>query len=413
MIVRNNTSNSYVTRTSAQMKLKTNEIGTSKKQSFERPHDILLGNTNKLGEIRYTSSARSATNYIAMLDHASSSLGLMKDNVQKMIDTCSKAIYQTNLTQNDLNILNLQFQNQKANLDQIANSSIYYNTSLLNMNAPLQFVDTNGNNIQITIPDMRNATSPIGNPGLNDLTIQTPCLQADLMFAIGDGNNPPGGPGANVLAALGNFSGQSSLLYKLANEINNALAANTPGANIYARINWAALNLTPAEQAAGQALMQNVQFQNDIDTAMMNANLLGNGNNTALFDIINTATDPANAHIYLNQQYVVEQTDDLLITSPNYLPVVMQRLNSTMSYIISAENGASQQIDLLEKVRDNYYDYKDYCSEKTKEYLDTDTLSAAEELSNLKNSKALLADVSRNDNMHSFQKAKEIIMLQV
>lgn len=379
-----NTFRRVTQNTKLQMSVVSKEMSTGRKVSFEKSADIILGGIHKINHLMYKAAGSGVNSVISLLHQSQNSLNEMSNLVQELHRMCVYAGAQ-NLPQSELNVLETIFQTQIQNLDQIATTAKYGDIPLLD-GTPLQITTPDGDPMDITIPNMTNAASPINHPGPNDPHIRTPCTAQEFLDEIPVDND---GDHINVLDNIKTFSGGDSFLYIVANQIDKAFTTGLADAgHEYATciaqlqgLNWDAL-LRPSEAADARALIANPAFSTDPGNTIFTAiGSIGTGSpqDEALYITLERAITLQ----YIPANYVAQKSDGLSISSPDNLYAVVERLKLTTNYIIDAQSRVNNQIRYMEGVRIRYYEHADQSGENTAKYFETDILAASSRLNSL------------------------------
>ena len=366
------------------------EMATGKRTQFSGPKDIIVGDIYKTQHLTYKRADAGLRSSVQLLNQASIAINEMSGILKEMQNLFLSASTQ-NMSAAQLATMDSAFQSQIQQLEQIANSTTYANLSLLNgTNAsPLAINLPGGNSLDINIANMTNKASPVGNPGASDLQINFPCTLAQFNAAI---NKPVGAP-VDVLANIKTFSGASSLLYVVANQINegfNAGLAAAPGDESAAcvaylqAVNWNNL-LTPDQALAAVMLMGNEGFLANDGVSRISAgiNVLAMGGNTQDAELLIAVLA---AIELLPAEYVTQQSPALSIGSSDYFTAVAERLQSASYYFASAQSGVCAQIQYIEGLRNIYNTYSDEYGDTANRYSEVDIVDSSRRLAELTSS---------------------------
>jgi len=379
-----NTSKSCVQSTTRRISTISKEISYGNRITFSNSADIIIGNINYTNYLTYKSADQGLKSTISLLNHSQIALAEMHDAAQELHRLYISATTET-LSQNELNILERAFQTQINNLDQIATIAKYGSFSLLDgsldSKSPLQINTPGGDVIDITIPNMTNAGSPIANPGEDDPHVK---VHATVQ-AFQDAVNIPAGNAANVLDNIKAFCGKDSFLYIVADQIDKAFTAGVAAAigAEYATclaylqgFNWDTV-LNPSDASVARDLIANPEFSNPrktLETCIILISVITQ--DTALYNAIVHAI----TSVYVPAKYILQASQTLSISSPDYFAAVGERLKIAMNYIASAQSSVNQQIKYIEGMRIMYFEHADQSGEKAEKYLKTNMLESASEL---------------------------------
>ena len=358
--------------TKLQMSVVSKEMSTGRKVSFEKSADIIIGGIHQINHLMYKAAGSGVNSVISLLNQSQHSLNEMSNVVHELHRMCVYAGAQ-NLPQSELNVLETIFQTQIQNLDQIATTAKYGDIHLLDGSmddgTPLQINTPDGDIIDITIPNMTNAASPINNPDPDAPHIRTPCTAQEFRDAVGPAN------GGTTLGNISTFVGEDSFLYIVANQINEAFTTGVY-ATCLAQLEalpWDTL-LRPSEAADARALIATPAFS-DPGGTLETCITLG----FTVYDVL----DQAISAPYVPANYVAQKSDGLSIASPDNLYAVVERLKLTTNYITDAQSKVNNQIRYMEGVRVRYYEHADQSGENTAKYFETDVMAASSKLNRL------------------------------